>query len=215
MGTAMRDRAGPVSEREIQFLRCAYQAISERGVHRVSLQEIAEMVGVSKGLIPYYFKTKDRLVLRTMEWILSIVADRIRESITGASTPEEKVLAMLDVIFAGPEQNRRFYLTYLDLLDHSARVDGFAQLSAAFRSIVNSLYAEVIQAGQDDGAFSVQDVEEAATVVRAIIDGLFLQWLQEENWERLHPHYRSTCERAVLTYLKAGPAGLQEAPSQP
>ncbi len=207
MNTEIQDRTEAVSDREIQFLRCAYQAISERGVHRVSLQEIAEMVGVSKGLIPYYFKTKDRLVLRTMEWILSINAGRIRESITGARTPEEKVLAMIDVIFVGPEQNRRFYLTYLDLLDHAARVEGFARLSAAFRSIVNSLYAEVIQAGRGNGAFRVQDAEEAATIVRAIIDGLFLQWLEEENWAQLHPHYRSTCKRAVLTYLKGGSAG--------
>ena len=206
MGSAIRSRAEAASEREAQFLRSAYQAISERGVHRVSLQEIAEMVGVSKGLIPYYFKTKDRLVLQTMEWILSINAERIRESITGASTPEEKVLAMIAVIFAGPEQNRRFYLTYLDLLDHTARVDGFAQLSAAFRSIVNSLYAEVIAAGREEGAFRVADTEEAATVVRALIDGLFLQWLQEENWERMHAGYRATCERAVLTYLKGCPA---------
>jgi TetR/AcrR family transcriptional regulator, fatty acid metabolism regulator protein len=207
VSTEIQDRTEAVSDREIQFLRCAYQAISERGVHRASLREIAEMVGVSKGLIPYYFKTKDRLVLRTMEWILSINADRIRESITGARTPEQQVLAMIDVIFVGPEQNRRFYLTYLDLLDHAARVEGFARLPAAFRSIVNSLYAEVIQAGREDGAFRVQDVEEAATVVRAIIDGLFLQWLQEENWAQLHPHYRSTCKRAVLTYLKGGPTG--------
>lgn len=206
MRGAMADRTQTASAREIQFLRCAYQAISERGVHRVSLQEIAEMVGVSKGLIPYYFKTKDRLVLATMEWILSIVANRIRQSITGASTPEEKVLAMIDVIFAGPEQNRRFYLTYLDLVDHAARVDGFAELSGSFRTIVNSLYAEVIQSGQDAGAFLVQDVAEAATVVRAIIDGLFLQWLQEENWAQLHSSYRAICKRAVLAHLKGSTA---------
>lgn len=204
---AIGDRTEALSAREIQFLRCAYQAISERGVHRVSLQEIAKMAGVSKGLIPYYFKTKERLVLRTMEWILSLVADRIRQSIGGARTPEEKVLGMIDVIFVGPEQNRRFYLTYLDLLDHAARVDGFGELSAAFRSTVNSLYAEVIRLGREDGAFRVQDVEEAATTVRAIIDGLFLQWLQESSWAQLHPHYRATCKRAVLTYLKGGSAG--------
>ena len=204
-GALIDDRAAAASDREIQFLRSAYQAISERGVHRVSLQEIAEMVGVSKGLIPYYFKTKDRLVLRTMEWILSIVAGRIRESITGARTAEERVLAMIDVIFAGPEQNRRFYLTYLDLLDHVARVEGFAELSATFRSIINSLYAEVIRSGQETGAFRVTETEEAATIVRAIIDGLFFQWLQEKNWEELHPRYRAACKRAVLTYLKAAP----------
>ena len=102
------ERAQALSGREIEFLRSACKAISERGARRVSLQEIAGPAGVSKGLIPYYFKTKDRLILRTMEWILSIVANRIRGSISGAHTPEEKVVAMLDVVFAGPEQNRRF-----------------------------------------------------------------------------------------------------------
>ena len=125
---------------------------------------------MSKGLIPYYFKTKDRLVLRTMEWILSIVLTESGEASAG-SHPEEKVVAMLDVVFAGPEQPP-LYLTYLDLLDHAARVDGFGQLSAAFRSTVNSLYAEVIRLGRDEGAFRVQDVDEAATIVRAIVDGL-------------------------------------------
>jgi AcrR family transcriptional regulator len=58
---AERDpRSGRRGEREGgQLLRCAYQAISEHGVHRVSLQETVEMAGVSKGLIPYYFKTKE------------------------------------------------------------------------------------------------------------------------------------------------------------
>lgn len=203
MSNVTRDRADAARAKEISFLRCAYYEIGERGVHRVSLQDIAEKAGVSKGLIPYYFKTKDRLVLRTMEWALSAVAERIRGAISGASTPEEKVLGMIDVIFAGPEQNRRFYLTYLDLLDHAARVDGFGQLSAAFRATVNGLYAEVIALGRDGGAFGVPDVAEAATTVRAIIDGLFLQWLQEEQWSEVHARYRETCKRAVLTYLKA------------
>jgi hypothetical protein len=62
----------------------------------------------------------------------------------------------------------------------------------------------VIQLGQADGAFGQADVAEAATTVRAIIDGLFLQWLQERQWRRLHAQYRAICKRAVLTYLKAG-----------
>jgi TetR/AcrR family transcriptional regulator, fatty acid metabolism regulator protein len=199
--------AGPArfrTAREITFLRCAYQAIGERGVHRVSLQDIADLAGASKGLILYYFKTKDALVLQTMEWVLSLVAERIGQAIAAVDAAEEKVVSMIDVIFAGPEQNRRFYLTYLDLVDYAARVDGFGQLSDAFRSTVNSLYAEVIRLGQADGAFGQADVAEAATTVRAIIDGLFLQWLQERQWLRLHAQYRTICKRAVLTYLKAG-----------
>lgn len=190
--------------KQIDLIRTTYQAISERGVHRVPLQEIAERAGVSKGVILYHFKTRDRLILRTMQWVLSRTAQRIRGAIAEARSPEEQVLAMIDEIFVDPEANRRFYLTYLDLLDHAARLDQFGRLNATFRSIVNSLYGEVIRQGVREGAFTVDDVDEASTTLRAIVEGLFVQWLQEEDWQRLHPTYKEACKRAVLAYLGSG-----------
>ncbi len=68
---------------------------------------------------------------------------------------------------------------------------------------MDSLHQEVIGLGVSRGAFRVADVGEAATTMRAIIDGLFLQWIQEERWRRLHASYRETCKRAVLAYLRA------------
>jgi hypothetical protein len=80
-----------------------------------------------------------------------------------------------------------------------------------FRSIVDSAYAEVIGRGVSEGAFLVDDVGQAARIVRAIIDRLFLQWLQEADWDGPHRCYQQSCERAVLAYLRvedsaAGPA---------
>jgi hypothetical protein len=122
-----------------------------------------------------------------------------------ATTPQGKVLAMIDGIWSGAETNRRFYLLYLDLAGHAARVKHFTELSATFHSVVNALYAEVIVQGVAEGAFAVADPEEGAVALRAIIDGLFLQWLQEADWERLHPWYRDTCKRAALAYLARTP----------
>lgn len=199
------------SAKQILIIRTTYQAVSEGGSHRVSLQEIADRADVSKGIILYHFKTKSRLLLRTMEWVLQRNAARIRSAIVAESTPLRQVRVMIEVIFRDAESNRRFYLTYLDFLDHAARVDEFSKLHATFQSIVNALYADLIRSGVVAGVFDVADVDEAASTMRAIIDGLFLQWLQESDWRGLHDHYREMCERAVLTYLRATFAGAQEA----
>ncbi|MEE8407019.1 MAG: TetR/AcrR family transcriptional regulator [Acidimicrobiia bacterium] len=195
-----------LSAKQTHLIRTTYRAISEKGSHRVSLQEIADRAGVSKGIILYHFTTKDRLMLQTMEWVLQRNAERIRKAIATETSPTQKVLAMIEEIFRNADANRRFYLTYLDLLDHAARVAEFGKLNATFRSIVNALYADVIQQGVSEGVFVVEDVDEAAYTLRAIVDGLFLQWLQETNWKSLHPRYREICERSVLTYLRATPA---------
>jgi AcrR family transcriptional regulator len=192
-------------DRRIDLVRAAYRLFSERGVHRVPLEEIAVAAGLSKGLVIYYFKTKENLVLATMRWALDATAERVRQAMATASTPQGKVLAMIDGIWSGAETNRRFYLLYLDLAGHAARVKHFTELSATFHSVVNALYAEVIAQGVAEGAFAAEDPEEGAVALRAIIDGLFLQWLQEADWERLHPWYRDTCKRAALAYLARTP----------
>jgi len=53
------------------MLRSAYELMSQRGVHRVTLEDVADRAGVSKGLVLYHFKTKVGLTLATMRWALS------------------------------------------------------------------------------------------------------------------------------------------------
>jgi AcrR family transcriptional regulator len=202
---ALAVEAAPAPDRRADLIRSAYRLFSEKGVHRVSLDEIAAGAGLSKGLVLYYFKTKENLVHATMRWALDQTAERVRQAMAKAATPNGKVLAMIDGIWSGAKTNRRFYLLYLDLAGHAARVQHFTELSAAFHTVVNSLYAEVIIQGVAEGAFAVGDPEEGATVLRAIIDGLFLQWLQEADWERLHAWYRDTCKRAAVAYLARTP----------
>jgi TetR/AcrR family transcriptional regulator, fatty acid metabolism regulator protein len=189
------------ADRRVDLVRAAYRLFSEKGVHRVPLEEIAASAGLSKGLVIYYFKTKENLVLATMRWALDATADRVRQAMAKATTPHGKVLAMIDGIWSGAETNRRFYLLYLDLAGHAARVQHFTRLSATFQTVVNALYSEVIAQGVAEGAFAIVDPEEGAVALRAIIDGLFMQWLQEGDWERLHPWYRDTCKRVAVAYL--------------
>ena len=189
--------------RQLQLIRSTYRLIGERGVDRASLREIAQTAGMSKGLIPYYFKTKENLILATMRWALSETADRITRAMAAARTPEDKIVAMVDAIFIEPEANRRFHVAYLDLVGHAARRRTYMELRATFDGIVNSLNAGVIRSGAAQGAFVVDDVGEAAMALRALVDGLFLQWLQEDDWRGEHARYRDVCKREALQLLGA------------
>jgi len=203
-------QAQELTPQQAHLLRNTYHLISQRGVHQVALEDISELAGVSKGILLYYFKTKENLILATMRWALSATAERIRDAMAAAFSPEAKVLAMIDAIWIGADTNRGFYLTYLDLAASAARNESFTELSATFHQIVDGLYAEAVAEGVHVGAFAVESVDEAATVVRAIIDGLFIQWMQGRAWKRRHAAYREICKRAVLAYLTR-PAGTPAA----
>ena len=199
------DRDGEaLSSKEAHLVRSAYKMMGQKGMGGLSLQDVADEAGVSKAILPYYFSSKENLILLTMRWVLARVAQRIREAIAEAEGAEAKAKAMIDAIFVGPESNRRFYLVFFDFLGYAARNDRFADVGSTFHGICNGLYAEVVRLGQEEGVFNGTDAREAATVVRALVDGLFTQWIQDKGWEKTHAEYREVCKRSVLAYLTAG-----------
>ncbi len=190
----------PLSEQELKLIKAAYRVMAQRGSHRFILDDVARAAGCSKGTVLYYFKTKEDLVLATIRWALSRVAERIRRYMENSPDGLRKLEAMLDAIFIGPEANRQFYLIYLDLLSHGARNKRFRELGQTFRTIVEGLFAEVIRNGITEGIFRDVDPENGAKIVRAIIDGIFIQWLQESD-DRKHQEYKARCYQAFLDYL--------------
>jgi TetR/AcrR family transcriptional regulator, fatty acid metabolism regulator protein len=195
-----------ISDKEAHLIRQAYRLIGAKGIQRMTLQEVADFAGVSKAVVIYYFKTKENLVLKTMRWVLAQVALRVTDAIEAAGDPEEKVRAMMDAVFVDALRNRNFYLAYTELIAHAARNDRFNELSTTFRSIVNGKYAQIVRDGVEAGAFNVASVDEAAMCIRAMIDGLFLQWLEDEHWRSVHAAYKEVCVRAVLAYLRGSPS---------
>jgi TetR/AcrR family transcriptional regulator, fatty acid metabolism regulator protein len=195
-------REEEVSPRQRPLLRSTYKIRGLKGVAQLPLQDVAADAGVSKALLLYYFKTKEGLILATLEWVLERVATRIRSEIAPVELAEAKVERMIDTIFIRPDLNRHFYLVYCDLLGQAARSDAFSALATTFHDGVNQMYADVVSMGIREGVFPPRDPEIAAIGVRALIDGTFLQWLLEQDWEGSHARYRELCKQSVLAYLR-------------
>jgi AcrR family transcriptional regulator len=61
-----------------RVLLAAVDAFAERGADGVRLKDISERVGMSPGHILYYFGRKDRVLLETLRWSESELADQRR-----------------------------------------------------------------------------------------------------------------------------------------
>jgi TetR/AcrR family transcriptional regulator, fatty acid metabolism regulator protein len=190
--------AGEQSPKQEELLRLAYRLMATKGMHRMTLQDVADAAGMSKANVVYHYKTKEDLVLTVMQWVLERVAARVVEATVSAKGRDAKVRAMVDAIFLDPKRNRNFYIVYAELIAHSSRNGRFADLNGWFREIVTGQYADVIRSTSER---SKKAVVEAAMVVRALIDGLFLQWLEEPEWEARHGEYKNLCVRSIITFL--------------
>jgi AcrR family transcriptional regulator len=190
-------------DRRATMIRAAYKVMARDGVHRVPLQQIATEAGVSKGLLLYHFQTKDGLVLASLEWVLEATERRIRQRLAESGDPAAAISEVIDAIWVSPEANRDFFRFYLDGVEHQARSPEFDEFADRGHSIMNSFYRELIVAGVDRGVLRVEDPSVAAMQMRAVIEGMLLQWLQTTDWRANHGRYKEHCRQALLRVLGA------------
>ena len=51
------------TRRETQITRAAYEIIARNGYENITVQDIADRAGFSKGIVYYYFKSKDDVMV--------------------------------------------------------------------------------------------------------------------------------------------------------
>ena len=189
-------------QRRDELIKATYFEVAEKGYSAVTLQDIAKRAGVSKGSTLYYFATKEDLFLGALEWMVEQMHTRIGEAVAAVESPVEKMKVVIRTIFANAQDSRQFFLAYTDFISIGTRNKRFHDLNAKFYNGCCSHDREIIEAGMKSGAFRQVDIEDASTMVRALVDGLMLQWFFSS--EGTFDDYRRRCERIVLEYLIGG-----------
>lgn len=194
-------------ERRLALLKAAFREVAEKGFSDVTLDDIARRAGVSKGVTLYYFDSKDDLFLELFAWLIDSIHARMREAVARETDPVAKVRALVALIFPSPSKNRAFFRAFVDFCGLAARHEGFREVNARFYAGCRQIDGGIAEEGMRRGVFAVRDPQEAGSTMRAIFDGLMMQWLSESDPEATFSAYRERCERELLSYLsKPGPA---------
>lgn len=187
--------------RRLTLYKAAFREVAEKGFADVTLDDIARRAGVSKGITLYYFSSKEDLFRRLFGWLVDSIHARMREAVSDVSDPLAKVRALVAITFPSPSKNRAFFRAFVDFCGLAARREGFREVTARFYRGCREIDGAIIEEGMRRGIFARREAESAASTVRAIFDGLMMQWLAEEDPEGSFEAYRERCERELLGYL--------------
>jgi AcrR family transcriptional regulator len=209
-----RNAAVQEAEKRLALLKAAFRVVAEKGFSQVTLDDIAARAGVSKGITLYYFDSKEDLFHQLFGWLIDSIQARMRDAVESQEDPVEKVRALVALIFPSPSKNRAFFRAYIDFCGLAARKEAFREVGERFYRGCRELDRTIVEEGMRQGAFVVRDPAEAASTLRAIFDGLMLQWLIEPEPEASFEQYRDRCERELLRYL-TGPIPMRERGRKP
>jgi AcrR family transcriptional regulator len=117
--TAKRKRM-PRAERMRQMIEVAEQVFSARGYAAASMDEIAELVGVSKPMLYEYFNSKEGLLLACIRESRAILREATEQATVGATSAEDALRRGLLAFFVFIRERREAW----SLLRHEMALIG-------------------------------------------------------------------------------------------
>ncbi len=187
--------------RREELLKAAYQVLLTKPFKDITLEDIAQRAGVSKGVTVYYFHTKEEIFRACWSWLIARIGSRMKARALAVADPEQALTAVVDSVFQGASELRDFYTIYLDFLSQGARNPLFGQVNAEFYALCRDINQAILTEGIRQGCFREVDLAEAAAFGRAVIDGMCIQMLFDPD-PAAFERYRNHCLNALLGYLK-------------
>ncbi len=145
-------------------------AIGARGSLDVTMSDIAGRAGVSSALAHHYFGAKDELLQATMRHILAELALDARAALGAASSPRERVLAVIAVNFSDKQFSAATIAAWLAFYVEAQRSP---ELRRLLRVYARRLHANLMSGLA--GLLPRPDAEQAAEAIAALIDGLYIR----------------------------------------
>ena len=160
----------PAQPRE-QLLATAMSTIAEHGLDRLTMAGLGRIVGMSSGHLLYYFKTKDELLLQTLQWSEEQLGAERRAELARQIPAAERLATFVDLYLPDGHRDPAWAL-WLEVWNRSQNADGEVrarqlELELSWHRDLEALLVE----GAARGEFRPVDADRYATRVRALLDG--------------------------------------------
>ena len=187
-------------ERKTQIINATIECISRYGYNNFSMQDVARIADVSKGIIHYYFLNKEDLMMAVLDRVSGDIESLLNDAQANSADPGERLKIILRVCFEIVREKREYYCINMDFWTQINQKEKVRQAVARHYNKFRSVTAAILQQGMDAGQFKKMDAASAASVIISIVDGISLQWLFDEN-AFVYDNMVKLCEDLVSDFL--------------
>ncbi|MDQ6606014.1 MAG: TetR/AcrR family transcriptional regulator [Actinomycetota bacterium] len=167
-------------ERAARIVEAMRVSVAARGIAGATFDHVAREAGVSRGLLHYYFGTKERLLVEVVRRECDLRKQRLEQELAAAEGAQDVLGALVrtfeDFLGEGPTPAVMFY-EMTTLAQRNAEIA--AELAELGRSTRSHL-ADALRAKQQAGRLELRvDPDAAALFLFALADGVTMRRLSE------------------------------------
>jgi len=175
---------GLPSDKAARIVDAMRVSVAQRGTAGATFDVVAREAGVSRGLLHYYFGTKERLLVEVVRRECDVRVERLQDAIAGADNADDVLAALVrsfeDFLGEGPTPAVMFY----EMMTLGTRNEEIAAELAELGRRTRSHLSEALRAKTQDGVLGLRsDPDTVATLLYALADGVTVRRLTEPQYD--------------------------------
>ena len=156
------------------------RSVAARGATGSTFDHVARAAGVSRGLLHYYFGTKERLLVEVVRRDCDLRMARLSETLAGVAGAEELLAALARSLTETVDETPEFFVILLELHTLARRNEEIAAELAELHRRVREHLAGLLAGARDAGAIRLAGEPDAVSeVLFSLADGLAMRMLAE------------------------------------
>jgi AcrR family transcriptional regulator len=176
-GPAARSLSSEKARRIVEAMR---RSVARRGTAGSTFDQVSREAGVSRGLLHYYFGTKEQLLVEAVRLECELRLELLQEQLASAQTADDYIDLMAQNLRTTVGEDPDFVTLVFELFTLSRRNEDIAAEFAALMSRTREQLAQMLAAGGEDGVLHLHAEPDAvADTLFALADGLAMRMLAE------------------------------------
>jgi AcrR family transcriptional regulator len=175
--SATRSLSGEKAQRIVEAMR---HSVARRGAAGSTFDHVSREAGVSRGLLHYYFGTKEQLLVEAARRDCDQRIEALEQRLAGAQTADDFVALLAENLQETIHQDPDFVTLVFELFTLSRRNDEIAVEYARLVRLTRERLAGMLAAAQAEGVLQLHAEPEAvADILFSLGDGFALRMIAE------------------------------------
>jgi TetR/AcrR family transcriptional repressor of bet genes len=196
-------KLGMAPVRRDQIVRATIRCLARDGYAGLTMKRVAVEAGVSQGILHYYFRDKRAILAAAAERVTADLDRRVAAEARGARDARGRLRALVRACLETAVRRRDFWTVFIEFWGEALHDRRLAAVNRRAYARARRLLGAGLARGIASGEFRPVEIDEAAVVVLALLDGVSLQLTFDRG---LMSPVRAArlAEAALFRYLSAG-----------
>lgn len=177
--TGKRELSGDKAQRIVDAMRAS---VAARGIAGSTFEHVAGEAGVSRGLLHYYFGTKERLLVEVVRSDTSIRVARLEAPLAAAGSVDDVLDVLVSNLLDAINSEPGLFELLFEVFSAGRRNPEIQREVADLFRRTRDRVAEVLEAKDQEGAVNLRfGATPTASYLFAIADGIAVQVLSDPD----------------------------------